>query len=70
MAEIIAQTEYLSGHLRYGHMELTIDDSEELEYFKSLSDKEQRKYMEEEGKLIVDEYRLNDYELQKCEIFE
>ena len=59
MNKIIAEIDYINGHLRYGHYELNLTD-EELEKFKSFPEEEQQLWIEDEGELIIDDYYLND----------
>ena len=55
MAQIIAQVEYVEGHLRYGHYELSLVD-ETLEEFKNMSIPEQKEFIQEKGEFILDDY--------------
>lgn len=57
--EIIANVDYIYGYLRYGHYELKLDD-EESNYYKKLSEKEKMEYIEDNGELVVDDYRVED----------
>ena len=59
MNKIIAEIDYINGHLRYAHYELNLTD-EELEKFKNSSEEEQQQWIADEGDLIVDDYYLND----------
>ena len=59
MNKIIAEIDYINGHLRYAHYELNLTD-EELEKFKSSPEEEQQHWITDEGDLIVDDYYLND----------
>lgn len=47
------------GYLRYGHLELELND-EDFEKFKSLSLKEQKEWLWNEGSVKVDDYRVED----------
>ena len=58
MKTVCADLKYLTGHLRYGHIELPMDEKEYKEY-ESYTDKE--KYIIEHGDLIIDDYEVNDY---------
>lgn len=60
MKTIIAQTEYICGHLRYGHFELDLSD-EDYEKFKTLSKEEKDEWITGEGNLIIDDFELDDY---------
>ena len=59
MNKIIAEIDYINGHLRYAHYELNLTD-EELEKFKNSSEEEQQQWIEDGGDLIIDDYYLND----------
>jgi len=59
--KIICNCEYVQGFLRNGHIELILND-EEYKEFKSLSLEEQFEWIRE-GNLIIDSYRVEDYEL-------
>ena len=59
MNKIIAEIDYINGHLRYGHYELNLTN-EELEEFKNSSKEEQQHWIKDEGDLIIDDYYLND----------
>lgn len=54
---VIANCDYICGHLRFGHYELNLTD-EEYEEFKSLSEEEQSDWIESEGLLEVDDYEI------------
>lgn len=60
MKTICADLEYLMGHLRYGHIELQMDEEEYKEY-ETYTDKEKEEYVFENGDLIIDDYEVNDY---------
>lgn len=60
MVKIRLNCEYVQGYLRSGHFELELDDKE-YEEFKKLSKEEQLDWIKE-GELIIDSYRVNDYE--------
>lgn len=59
--KIICNCEYVQGFLRNGHIELILND-EEYKEFKSLSLEEQFEWIRD-GNLIIDSYRVEDYEL-------
>lgn len=60
MSKIItAQVDYVSGHLRYGHYELALNDEEYLEYH-NMSKEAQKEYIKENGTFEVDDFRIND----------
>jgi len=56
--KIIADVDYVDGHLRYGHWELELTD-EEYNKYKNLSEKDKIFWIEE-GNFIVDDYRIYD----------
>lgn len=58
MAEITvtADVEYVSGHLRYGHYEVTADS----ESFEKLNDEEKIEFIRTYGEFIVDDFRIDD----------
>ena len=59
MHTICGDLDYVYGYLRYGHLELELDD-EDFEKFKSLSLKEQKEWLRDEGTIEVDDYRVED----------
>lgn len=56
---IIANIDYIVGHLRYGHFELNLTDKEYSKFI-SLSKEEQEDWVRD-GELIIDDYELDDY---------
>ena len=60
MHTIFGDLDYVQGHLRYGHLELHLDD-EAFEEFKSMSEEEQKAYLNDNGNLIVDSYEVDDW---------
>ncbi len=56
--KIIADVDYVTGHLRYGHWELELSDKEYDEY-KNLSEEDKISWIED-GNFIVDDYRIYD----------
>lgn len=56
---IIADVEYVSGHLRTGYYELNLTHEEYTEY-KALSEEKQEDWIREGGNFIVDDYEVND----------
>lgn len=60
MKKIVLGCEYVQGYLRNGHFELELSDDEYKE-FQSLPKEEQLDWIKESG-LIIDSYRVNDYE--------
>ena len=61
MIHVIADADWINGHLEFGHYDLYLDSPEELEAFKKLTPKEQAQKILDEGDLIVDGYAINDY---------
>ena len=49
---------YVSGHLRYGHRELEVDE----EKWNSMSDSEKDKFFDDNAEIIVDDYEIDDWE--------
>ena len=64
MKKIVLNCDYVQGYLRYGHFELELDDKDYKE-FKALSKEEQLEQIESDGNLIIDSYRVDDYETEK-----
>ena len=56
--KIIADVDYVIGHLRDGHYELNLNDEEYNEY-KNLSEEDKISWIED-GNFIVDDYRIYD----------
>ena len=56
---IIADVDYVTGHLRYGHWELKLTD-EDYKKYKNLSEEDKISWIEEDGEFIVDNYRIDD----------
>ena len=50
----------LNGYLRYGHMELDIDNPKEIAYFESLTKEKQLEYLNDTGDWVIDDYRITD----------
>lgn len=59
MHTICGELEYVQGFLRDGHFEMELND-EDFEKFKSLSLKKQKEWLEDEGCLEIDSYRIED----------
>ena len=64
MKKIILNCNYVQGYLIYGHFELELDDKDYKE-FKALSKEKQLEQIESDGDLIIDSYRVDDYETEK-----
>ena len=56
--KIIADVDYVTGHLRDGHWELELDD-EDYNKYKNLSEEDKISWIED-GDFIVDDYRIYD----------
>lgn len=57
---VTANLEYVAGHLRYGHFEAELSD-EELEEFEKMNEEDKRKYIYDNGHIVIDDYDVNDY---------
>lgn len=56
---VTADCEYICGHLRYGHWELNLTDSE-YDKFCNMSESEQESYVRDMGDLVIDDYSVDD----------
>lgn len=56
--KIIADVDYVTGHLRSGHQELELNDEDYNEY-KNLSEEDKISWIEDEN-FIIDDYRIYD----------
>lgn len=56
---IIADVDYVIGHLRYGHYELCLNE-EEYNNYKNLSEVDKMDYIESDGEFLIDDYRIDD----------
>jgi len=56
--KIIADVDYVTGHLRDGHYELNLNE-EEYDEYKNLSEEDKISWIED-GDFIVDDYRIYD----------
>ena len=56
--KIIADVDYVTGHLRDGHWELELNEEEYNEY-KNLSEEDKISWIED-GNFVVDNYRIYD----------
>lgn len=59
MHTICGNLDYVQGFLRYGHLEMELND-EDFEKFKALSLKEQEEWLWDEGQVEVDDYSIED----------
>ena len=57
--KIIADVDYVTGHLRSGHWELELDD-EDYNRYKNLSEEDRMSWIEDDGDFIIDDYRIYD----------
>lgn len=60
MHTICGELDYVQGHLRYGYLEIELND-EDFEKFKSMPEEEQKAYLNDNGNLIVDSYEVDDW---------
>ena len=59
MHTIYGNLEYIQGYLRMGHLEMGLND-EDFKKFKSLSLKEQKEWLKDEGYTVLDDYAVDD----------
>lgn len=59
MHTICGELDYVQGHLRYGYLEMELNDKD-FEKFKSLSLKEQKEWLRDEGSVEVDDFSVDD----------
>lgn len=59
MYTIFGDLDYVQGYLRMGHLEMELNDKD-FEKFKSLSLKEQKEWLWDEGHVKVDDFSVND----------
>ena len=57
--KIIADVDYVTGHLRDGHWKLELND-EDYNKYKNLSEEDKISWIEDDGDFIVDDYRIYD----------
>ena len=60
LTTVTAQIEYICGSLRTAHREIDLT-KEELEKFELMSLEEQKEYLEEEGEIVIDDFRIEDF---------
>ena len=63
MLKITQDLKYVQGYLRTGHLELEI----EQEKWDKMTQEEHRKYFNDYASLIVDDYEVEDYDVDKKE---
>lgn len=59
MHTIFGDLDYVQGYLRMGHLEMELNDKD-FEKFKSLSLKEQKEWLRDEGAVKVDDFSVDD----------
>lgn len=59
MHTIYGDLDYVQGFLRDGHFEMELNDKD-FEKFKSLSLKEQKEWLRDEGSVEVDDFSVDD----------
>jgi hypothetical protein len=59
MKKVLADIDYLIGHLRYGHYELTLNDAQFKE-FENYTDSEKKEYIRDNGELVLDDYSVDN----------
>lgn len=59
MHTIFGDLDYVQGYLRMGHLEMELNDKD-FEKFKSLSLKEQKEWLRDEGSVEVDDFSVDD----------
>ena len=60
MKRITADYPYMLGRINSGHLELWMDNEQYVKEFMTLSEKEQERYLESHGKLVLDDYEIKD----------
>ena len=63
MLKITQDLEYVQGYLRTGHLELEI----EQEKWDKMTQEERREYFNDCASVIVDDYKVEDYDVDKAE---
>ena len=63
MLRITQDLNYVQGYLRYGHKELEI----EQEKWDGMSEEERREYFNDCASVVVDDYEVEDYGVDKTE---
>ena len=59
MHTIFGDLDYVQGYLRMGHLEMELNDKD-FEKFKSLSLKDQKEWLRDEGRVNVDDFSVDD----------
>lgn len=60
MKRITADYPYMMGRINSGHLELWMDNEQYVKEFIGLSEKDQIRYLENHGKLMLDDYEIKD----------
>lgn len=55
--KLTQELDYISGHLRYGHLELVVD----ADKWNSLSEEEKKAFFSENSVIVVDDYEVEDH---------
>ena len=55
--KLTQELDYVSGHLRYGHLELVVD----ADKWNSLSEEEKKAFFSENSVIVVDDYEVEDH---------
>ena len=62
MKTLVFHLDYIIGRLRWGHMEVTLDDEAYERFLNAKSDKERREIIDEfDPEVLVDDYDIDDY---------
>lgn len=64
---LVASCDYISGHLRGGTIQLDLR-GDEVDEFNKLSEKDKLDYIENNGELNVEDWRVNDFSISDYEI--
>ena len=59
MHTIFGDLDYVQGYLRMGHLEMELNDKD-FEKFTSLSLKEQKEWLWDEGSVEIDDFSVDD----------
>lgn len=64
---VIAELSGLEGTLKRGHLELILSDKQ-LKKFNNISEADKKEWLECEGDLIIDDYDLDDFEIENINV--
>ena len=56
---VTADCGFICGHLRYGHWEVELTDSEYMD-FCNMEESEKERFIEYNGHLVIDDYEIDD----------